>query len=54
MLDFPITENQIRVLDDKKLYEVLELCQLEHSRRQKQYYDKLVDDTRNLPSQNLS
>ena len=44
MLDFPITENQIRVLDDNTLREVLELCQSEHTRRQKQYYDKLVDD----------
>lgn len=41
MVNFPITENQIRVLDDKKLQEVLELCQQEHSRRQKQYFKKL-------------
>ena len=53
MVNFPITENQIRVLDDDKLREVLELCQLEHTRRQKQYYDKLADDTRYIPSQNL-
>ena len=43
MLDFPITENQIRVLDDTKLHEVLELCQQEHSRRQKQYFEKLKE-----------
>lgn len=54
MLDFPITENQIRVLDDNALREVLELCQLEHTRRQKQYYDKLVDDTSNFSSKNIS
>tara|TARA_S200000501_G_scaffold167763_1_gene158057 strand:- start:656 stop:823 length:168 start_codon:yes stop_codon:yes gene_type:complete len=54
MLDFPITENQIRVLDDNTLREVLELCQSEHTRRQKQYYDKLVDDTSNFSSKNIS
>lgn len=53
MVNFPITENQIRVLDDDKLREVLELCQLEYTRRQKKYYDKLVDDTRHISSQNL-
>ena len=53
MLDFPITENQIRVLDDTTLREVLELCQLEHARRQKKYYNKLVDDIRNFPDQNI-
>mgnify|MGYP001166196684 CR=1 FL=1 len=54
MLDFPITENQIRVLGDDKLHEVLELCQQEYSRRQKKYYDKLVYDTQQISSQNLS
>ena len=54
MLDFPITEDQIRVLDDDKLRKVLELCQLEHARRQKQYYNKLVDDTRSFSDQNIS
>ncbi len=53
MLDFPITEDQIRVLDDDKLRNVLELCQLEHARRQKQYYNKLVDDTRSFSDQNI-
>ena len=54
MVNFPITENQIRVLDDDKLREVLELCQLEHTRRQKQYYNKLVDDTRSFSDKNIS
>ena len=54
MLDFPITEDQIRVLDDHKLHKVLELCQLEYARRQKQYYNKLVDDTRSFSDQNIS
>ena len=54
MLDFPMTENQIRVLDDYTLREVLELCQLEYTRRQKQYYDKLIDDTQSFPSENIS
>ena len=54
MVNFPITENQIRVLDDKKLQEVLELCQQEHSRRQKQYYDKLVHDRSSFSSENIS
>ena len=54
MLDFPITEDQIRVLDDNKLHKVLELCQLEYARRQKQYYNKLVNDTRSFSDQNIS
>ena len=53
MLDFPITEDQIRVLDDNKLHKVLELCQLEYARRQKQYYNKLVNDTRSFSDQNI-
>jgi|TARA_Y100000296_G_scaffold35321_1_gene40943 hypothetical protein len=43
MVNFPITKNQIIVLSDKKLREVLELCQQEHSRRQKQYLEKLKE-----------
>ena len=39
MIDFPITENQIRVLSDEKLREVLELCHTEHDRRQKNYFE---------------
>ena len=39
MIDFPITENQIRVLSDEKLREVLELCHVEHTRRQKEYFE---------------
>ena len=39
MVDFPITENQIRVLSDEKLREVLELCHTEHDRRQKNYFE---------------
>ena len=39
MKDFPITENQIRVLSDEKLREVLELCHTEHDRRQKEYFE---------------
>lgn len=54
MLDFPITEDQIRVLDDNTLREVLELCQLEYARRQKKYYNKLVNDTQSFPSENIS
>ena len=51
MIDFPITENQIRVLSDEKLSEVLELCQEEHTRRQKKYFEiakQKVNDTSNI------
>ena len=39
MIDFPITENQIRVLSDEKLREVLELCHTEHDSCQKKYFE---------------
>ena len=39
MIDFPITENQIRVLSDEKLLKVLELVQQEHTRRQQEYIE---------------
>ena len=51
MIDFPITENQIRVLSDEKLKEVLELCQKEHTRRQQEYFEiskQKVNDTSNI------
>ena len=51
MIDFPITENQIRVLSDEKLREVLELCQKEHTRRQQEYFEiakQKVNDTSNI------
>ena len=57
MIDFPITENQIRVLSDEKLREVLELCQTEHTRRQQEYFEivkQKVNDTSNISTQDLS
>jgi len=47
MKDFPITENQIRVLSDEKLLEVLELCHTEHDRRQKEYFETAQQKVRN-------
>ena len=57
MIDFPITENQIRVLSDEKLKEVLELCQKEHTRRQQEYFEiakQKVNDTSNISTHDLS
>ena len=43
MKDFPITENQIRVLDDDTLRNALELCFEEYSRRQAERTEKLYE-----------
>ena len=41
MVDFPITENQIKVLSDEKLSEVLDLVTKEYEERQANYRQKL-------------
>ena len=41
MKDFPITENQIKVLSDEKLSEVLDLVTKEYEERQANYRQKL-------------
>ncbi len=46
MVDFPITENQIRVLSDDKLRNALELCFEEYSRRQSERTEKLYKKVR--------
>jgi len=43
MKDFPITENQIRVLDDDTLRSVMQLTVEEYSRRQAERTEKLYE-----------
>jgi hypothetical protein len=46
MKDFPITINQIRVLDDDTLRSAMELTFEEYSRRQAERTKKLYDSVR--------